>query len=151
MSSDDSVDSTRTDFPFLIQAVLEKYLQTLISIPMRDRAALCQFLNTDIAPDSPPLSSSNGAMEGYLTKRGRNFGGWQVRHFASLQIDSLGTIETDSRLSEGMADPILRSHSWILPLLLRCSERFKIRRDSSSRRCDRSSVFFSSCSRWNSR
>ncbi|GAA5961252.1 hypothetical protein JCM3765_002885 [Sporobolomyces pararoseus] len=59
------------------KAVLEKYLQTLISIPMRDRAALCQFLNTDIAPDLPPISASNGAMEGYLTKRGRNFGGWQ--------------------------------------------------------------------------
>ncbi|GAA6024024.1 hypothetical protein JCM11491_000536 [Sporobolomyces phaffii] len=59
------------------KAVLEKYLQTLILIPMRDRSALCQFLNTDIVIDAHPSTNSNGAMEGYLTKRGRNFGGWQ--------------------------------------------------------------------------
>ncbi|GAA5909050.1 uncharacterized protein JCM6883_002590 [Sporobolomyces salmoneus] len=59
------------------KAVLEKYLQTLIAIPMRDRGALCNFLNTDVVSETSSSSGSNGAMEGYLTKRGRNFGGWQ--------------------------------------------------------------------------
>ncbi|GAA5886680.1 hypothetical protein JCM16303_001408 [Sporobolomyces ruberrimus] len=63
------------------KAVLEKYLQTLIAIPMRDRGALCQFLNTDIVSEPSYSSSSDGAMEGYLTKRGRNFGGWQTRYY----------------------------------------------------------------------
>ncbi|GAA5923500.1 uncharacterized protein JCM15063_003666 [Sporobolomyces koalae] len=57
------------------KAVLERYFQTLISISLRDRTAICNFFNTDIANE--PNATTNGAMEGYLTKRGRNFGGWQ--------------------------------------------------------------------------
>ncbi|GAA5877907.1 hypothetical protein JCM8547_005534 [Rhodosporidiobolus lusitaniae] len=80
------------------KAVLERYLQTLVSIPLRDRAAICAFFNSDILPpatqtsfpssaSAPALSSSAGAgegpppMSGWLTKRGRNFGGWQTRYY----------------------------------------------------------------------
>ncbi|GAA5922405.1 hypothetical protein JCM1841_003099 [Sporobolomyces salmonicolor] len=62
------------------KAVLERYLQTLVSIPLRDRSAICTFFNTDIAHD-PPTAPSAGAMEGWLTKRGRSFGGWQTRYY----------------------------------------------------------------------
>ncbi|BGP28341.1 Rho GTPase activating protein [Rhodotorula toruloides] len=62
------------------KAVLERYLQTLVSLPLRDRSAVCAFLNSDIASD-PPSPSSSGPMAGWLTKRGRAFGGWQTRYY----------------------------------------------------------------------
>ncbi|GAA6056564.1 hypothetical protein JCM3770_004364 [Rhodotorula araucariae] len=64
------------------KAVLERYLQTLLAIPLRDRAAICRFFTSDVLPDAPTTpSSANGAIEGWLTKRGRNFGGWQTRFY----------------------------------------------------------------------
>ncbi|BGP44259.1 Rho GTPase activating protein [Rhodotorula kratochvilovae] len=64
------------------KAVLERYLQTLLAIPLRDRAAICAFFTSDVLPDEPTTpSSANGAIEGWLTKRGRNFGGWQTRFY----------------------------------------------------------------------
>ncbi|GAA6061340.1 hypothetical protein JCM10212_004821 [Sporobolomyces blumeae] len=63
------------------KALVERYLQTLVALPLRDRTALCHFLNSDVVPDHQTSSSSslmnNGTMQGWLTKRGRNFGGWQ--------------------------------------------------------------------------
>ncbi|GJN91954.1 hypothetical protein Rhopal_004982-T1 [Rhodotorula paludigena] len=63
------------------KAVLERYLQTLLTIPLRDRSAICTFLNSDVVPDAPIAPPASGAMEGWLTKRGRNFGGWQTRYY----------------------------------------------------------------------
>lgn len=128
------------------QAVLERYLQTLVSLPLRDRSSICDFLNTGVATEPSSSSLSGGAMEGFLTKRGRNFGGWQV---SSPVLLHLMTKEADSNVEEGMADTLLRSHSRLLPLLLRDSERSEDRRDSSTGRCDRPTVFFSSGSRRN--
>ncbi|GAA5866516.1 hypothetical protein JCM1840_001344 [Sporobolomyces johnsonii] len=62
------------------KAVLERYLQTLISIPLRDRSAICTFFNSDVVHEAPTAPSA-GAMEGWLTKRGRSFGGWQTRYY----------------------------------------------------------------------
>ncbi|BGP12173.1 hypothetical protein JCM10213_004739 [Rhodosporidiobolus nylandii] len=76
------------------KAVLERYLQTLLTIPLRDRTSICAFFNTDVVPSSssslsggptipgaPSASGPGGAMAGWLTKRGRNFGGWQTRFY----------------------------------------------------------------------
>ncbi|GAA6008117.1 hypothetical protein JCM10207_007035 [Rhodosporidiobolus poonsookiae] len=74
------------------KAVLERYLQTLLSIPLRDRSAVCAFFNTDVVASPLPSSSLSGGgagagadgeapMAGWLTKRGRNFGGWQTRYY----------------------------------------------------------------------
>ena len=79
---------------------LERYFETVLDTPMDERAALalCRYLSTnasepssgdsnDIAaapsPGSPILANSNGRLmkEGYLTKRGKNFGGWKTRFF----------------------------------------------------------------------
>ncbi|GAA5974419.1 hypothetical protein JCM11641_005271 [Rhodosporidiobolus odoratus] len=99
----------------LRKAVLEKYLQTLLTIPLRDKSPVCSFLNSDILPPSPsttapaptaapvtptegpgagPGSGSGllgqGPMEGWLTKRGRNFGGWQTRFYVLEPGRALG-------------------------------------------------------------
>jgi len=63
--------------------VLERYLQTLLALSLRDRTAICAFFNSDIVPDAVQPSTT-GAMAGWLTKRGRNFGGWQVSFLDSL-------------------------------------------------------------------
>lgn len=60
--------------------MLERYLQTLVSIPLRDQTTICNFFNSDVAPDSPPPAPTSG-MSGWLTKRGRSFGGWQTRFY----------------------------------------------------------------------
>lgn len=82
------------------RAALNSYFETLLDTPMDDKAALviCQFLTADaieprddetnlatpennrkpnipLGPDGKPM------MEGYLTKRGKNFGGWKSRYF----------------------------------------------------------------------
>ncbi|KAI9781952.1 MAG: hypothetical protein M1839_005545 [Geoglossum umbratile] len=76
---------------------VNEYFDTIINTPMDERAALviCQFLSTDVvdpqADDSfrhSMLGSSNSfgprgrpKKEGYLTKKGKNFGGWKARFF----------------------------------------------------------------------
>ncbi|KAI5480828.1 RalA-binding protein 1 [Pseudohyphozyma bogoriensis] len=66
---------------------LEHYLQTLINARLNDRTAVCRFLNSDIVTDCPS-PGGNGLMQGWLTKRGRNFGGWQTRFYV-LSGDSV--------------------------------------------------------------
>ena len=79
---------------------LERYFETVLDTPMDERAALtlCRYLSThasepsngefnDIgaapSPGSPVMQTSNGRLvkEGYLTKKGKNFGGWKARFF----------------------------------------------------------------------
>ncbi|WWD21701.1 hypothetical protein CI109_106187 [Kwoniella shandongensis] len=59
------------------KAALEAYLQSLLIAPISDKADLCHFLSTD------PVQAKNTAdrKEGYLTKKGKNFGGWKTRYF----------------------------------------------------------------------
>jgi hypothetical protein len=94
--------------------VLERYLQTLLALSLRDRTAICAFFNSDIVPDAVQPSTT-GAMAGWLTKRGRNFGGWQVSSLKSL--DSLREIQqlTSSarRLATTFLLPALRSPTTI--------------------------------------
>jgi RalA-binding protein 1 len=56
---------------------LETYLQSLLVAPLSDKSDLCEFLSTDQVQ-----AKQSGAMkEGYLTKKGKNFGGWKTRYF----------------------------------------------------------------------
>ncbi|KAI9923524.1 hypothetical protein MW887_008590 [Aspergillus wentii] len=82
------------------RAALNCYFEALLDTPMDEKAALiiCQFLTCDaIEPrdDETSLLKSNNQVkseilrgpdgkprkEGYLTKRGKNFGGWKARYF----------------------------------------------------------------------
>ncbi|KAI8336125.1 hypothetical protein BC941DRAFT_428373 [Chlamydoabsidia padenii] len=62
------------------KAALEHYLQRMILLPLDDNSDLCEFLSTNVV-DSSVTYSRTGRKEGYLTKRGKNFGGWKRRYF----------------------------------------------------------------------
>jgi RalA-binding protein 1 len=76
------------------RAALNAYFDTLLDTQLPEDAALtvCQFFSTDVMdPEDEPSAStvrSSSAKpkelprrEGYLTKRGKNFGGWKSRFF----------------------------------------------------------------------
>ena len=72
---------------------MEKYFEALLDTPMDERAALvvCRYFSTQvddsvtpsIQVSSPTTPGLIGRLvkEGYLTKRGKNFGGWKARFF----------------------------------------------------------------------
>lgn len=77
---------------------LERYFETVLDTPMDERAALalCHYLSTQIVEPvnedgqeshstsgSPVTTNPDGKLikEGYLTKKGKNFGGWKARFF----------------------------------------------------------------------
>ncbi|KAK9236767.1 hypothetical protein V1525DRAFT_378626 [Lipomyces kononenkoae] len=65
--------------------MLEDYFSAVMSIPalhQNDKQAnlLGQFLSTDII-DPMAMPDTGVRKEGYLTKRGKNFGGWKLRYF----------------------------------------------------------------------
>jgi RalA-binding protein 1 len=53
------------------KATLELYLQSLLTAPLSDKSDLCEFLSTDQVRER----LLQGRKEGYLTKKGKNFGG----------------------------------------------------------------------------
>ncbi|KAG0052722.1 hypothetical protein BGZ83_002191 [Gryganskiella cystojenkinii] len=63
---------------------LEQYLQQLTSLRIKDTRDLCEFLSTNVVEQrgGPKGVSDAGWKEGYLTKRGKNFGGWKTRYFS---------------------------------------------------------------------
>ncbi|EKG14930.1 hypothetical protein MPH_07830 [Macrophomina phaseolina MS6] len=79
------------------RAALNAYFDKMLDTPMGERAALilCEFFSVDAfgAEMEPPKSSAlpvpvdavtpsaKTTKEGYLTKRGKNFGGWKARYF----------------------------------------------------------------------
>ncbi|PGH18732.1 hypothetical protein AJ79_00145 [Helicocarpus griseus UAMH5409] len=82
------------------RAVLNSYFESILDTPLEEAGALvvCQFLTADaIEPRDDETSLVNGEskgkhsyplgpdgkprIEGYLTKRGKNFGGWKARYF----------------------------------------------------------------------
>ncbi|ORX98900.1 hypothetical protein K493DRAFT_406428 [Basidiobolus meristosporus CBS 931.73] len=60
---------------------LQKYLQHLISLNFSQNADICEFLSTNVAKKVNDNEKILGIKEGYLTKRGKNFGGWKRRYF----------------------------------------------------------------------
>ncbi|OQE46320.1 hypothetical protein PENCOP_c001G05874 [Penicillium coprophilum] len=84
----------------LRRAALNAYFDRLLDTPVDENAALaiCQFLTSDAIeprddetsilkgltqtrPDMPRGPDGKPQKEGYLTKRGKNFGGWKARYF----------------------------------------------------------------------
>jgi RalA-binding protein 1 len=63
------------------QAVLENYLQTLINLPVKNNDEVIAFFTSDIMREAKQPVMQAGHKEGYLTKRGKNFGGWKTRYF----------------------------------------------------------------------
>ncbi|EGN92200.1 hypothetical protein SERLA73DRAFT_117654 [Serpula lacrymans var. lacrymans S7.3] len=63
------------------KVALEVYLQTLIDLPVKNKDEVIAFFTSDIVRDTRKPVSQAGYKEGYLTKRGKNFGGWKTRYF----------------------------------------------------------------------
>lgn len=63
------------------QAVLEQYLQSLIHLPIKSNDEVIAFFTSDIVREAKQPVMQVGHKEGYLTKRGKNFGGWKTRFF----------------------------------------------------------------------
>ncbi|KAK7056169.1 Rho GTPase activating protein [Paramarasmius palmivorus] len=63
------------------KAVLEGYLQSLIKLPVKGNDEVVAFFTTDIVRETMQPVMQAGHKEGYLTKRGKNFGGWKTRYF----------------------------------------------------------------------
>lgn len=60
------------------KSALEVYLQSLQVAPLSDKTDLCNFLSTDPVQ----VKAAGARKEGYLTKKGKNWGGWKTRYFA---------------------------------------------------------------------
>jgi hypothetical protein len=57
-------------------------MQQLTSIRFKDTRDLCEFLRIGLVErGSRKEGKEAGWKEGYLTKRGKNFGGWKTRFF----------------------------------------------------------------------
>ncbi|CAH7672802.1 hypothetical protein PPACK8108_LOCUS7637 [Phakopsora pachyrhizi] len=64
------------------KAVLEQYLESLCSAQLKEKGDVCEFFNYNIVINERSSPSNRpGFMQGYLTKKGRNFGGWQTRYY----------------------------------------------------------------------
>ncbi|KAK9434221.1 hypothetical protein V1505DRAFT_359546 [Lipomyces doorenjongii] len=94
----------------LRRKMLEDYFSAVMSIPAlhendKQATVLGEYLSTDII-DPMGMPDTGVRKEGYLTKRGKNFGGWKMRYFVldspELQYYErpggayLGTIRLDS-------------------------------------------------------
>ncbi|KAH7043115.1 RhoGAP-domain-containing protein [Linnemannia elongata] len=61
---------------------LEQYLQQVTSLRIKDTRDLCEFLSTNVVEREKLREGGDaGWKQGYLTKRGKNFGGWKTRYF----------------------------------------------------------------------
>ncbi|EIN06173.1 RhoGAP-domain-containing protein [Punctularia strigosozonata HHB-11173 SS5] len=65
----------------LRKAALESYLTSLINLPIKNKDEVIAFFTSDIVRPSLQPVAQAGYKQGYLTKRGRNFGGWKSRYF----------------------------------------------------------------------
>ncbi|KAI0641875.1 hypothetical protein C8Q79DRAFT_259537 [Trametes meyenii] len=75
------------------KVALEAYLRSLITLPVKNKDEVVAFFTSDIVRDAAKPVSQAGYKEGYLTKRGKNFGGWKTRYFV-LQGPSLEYYES---------------------------------------------------------
>lgn len=72
---------TTTGLILGLQAALEAYLTSLIILPVKSKDEVIAFLTSDILRMATQPVYQAGYKEGYLTKRGKNFGGWKTRYF----------------------------------------------------------------------
>ncbi|EIW58705.1 uncharacterized protein TRAVEDRAFT_29197 [Trametes versicolor FP-101664 SS1] len=75
------------------KTALEQYLRSVITLPVKNKDEIVAFFTSDIVRDAAKPVSQAGYKEGYLTKRGKNFGGWKTRFFV-LQGPSLEYYES---------------------------------------------------------
>ncbi|KAI0716017.1 hypothetical protein C8T65DRAFT_642562 [Cerioporus squamosus] len=75
------------------KVALEAYLRSLIALPVKNKDEIVAFFTSDIVRETQKPVSQAGYKEGYLTKRGKNFGGWKSRYFV-LQGPSLEYYES---------------------------------------------------------
>jgi RalA-binding protein 1 len=68
--------------------LLEQYLQSLIAAPIKNNIEVCKFLSTDLIKEKDKRASVSqpGYKEGYLTKRGKNFGGFVASFKEHLKL-----------------------------------------------------------------
>jgi hypothetical protein len=92
----------------LVQAALETYLQTLINLPVKNKDEVIAFFCSDIVRETKKPVYQAGYKEGYLTKRGKNFGGWKSRYFV-LQGPVLEYYESVSSFLIKMISYLLNS------------------------------------------
>jgi len=67
----------------------------LIALPVKNKDEIIAFFTSDIVREAQKPVVQAGYKEGYLTKRGKNFGGWKSRYFV-LQGPSLEYYESVS-------------------------------------------------------
>lgn len=63
------------------KVALEVYLQSLVDLPVKNKDEIIAFFTSDIVRETHKPVMQAGHKEGYLTKRGKNFGGWKSRFF----------------------------------------------------------------------
>ncbi|KAF8739012.1 RhoGAP protein, partial [Rhizoctonia solani] len=61
--------------------MLQAYLSSVLSAPWKNPADVTPFFTSDVILHARAPVSHPGYKEGYLTKRGKNFGGWKTRYF----------------------------------------------------------------------
>ncbi|CAE6458876.1 unnamed protein product [Rhizoctonia solani] len=61
--------------------MLQAYLSTVLAAPWKNPADVTPFFTSDLLLHARAPVSHPGYKEGYLTKRGKNFGGWKTRYF----------------------------------------------------------------------
>ncbi|GAA5813470.1 hypothetical protein MFLAVUS_006948 [Mucor flavus] len=71
------------------KTMIEDYLQHAISLKTINLVILCDFLSSDQICHLPSLANDT-IKHGYLTKRGKNFGGWISRYFV---LDQSGLLK----------------------------------------------------------
>lgn len=82
---------------------MEQYVQALIKLPVKNNDEIIAFLTSDVIKETNKPVAREGYKEGYLTKRGKNFGGWKTRFFV-LQGPQLEYYENVRYLDLPMAD-----------------------------------------------
>ncbi|KAI8142677.1 hypothetical protein BJV82DRAFT_713799 [Fennellomyces sp. T-0311] len=61
---------------------IDNYLQHALRLPLSDITDICEFLSSNVMEAVPqPACKVSKYRQGYLTKRGKNFGGWKRRYF----------------------------------------------------------------------
>lgn len=63
------------------KAMLQAYLQSVLQAPWKNANDVSAFFTSDVISHARAPVSHPGYKEGYLTKRGKNFGGWKTRYF----------------------------------------------------------------------
>ncbi|KAG8735328.1 hypothetical protein FRC10_010736 [Ceratobasidium sp. 414] len=61
--------------------MLQVYLQTVLQAPWEDVTEVAPFFTSDVVSEALGPSPRPRFKEGYLTKQGKNFGGWKTRYF----------------------------------------------------------------------